>query len=125
MTPGSFNLTTTFSSSTQLLTKEIALGSVAGFASGYTLKQIGKILAILIGSGFIGLQVARAKGWIDSPKWDVINQQIIENLDFNGDGIADGKDVAIGCRRLIDWLGFGLPSGSAFAGCFFLGFWMG
>jgi len=48
---------------TPLLT-QLGVGGVAGLCTGYALKKIGKLIAIILGLAFIGLELLAYKGII-------------------------------------------------------------
>lgn len=100
--------------------KEIGIGTVAGIATGYTLKQLSKMLALAIGTGFIGIQVARSKGWL-TPNWDKMQEGMVQACDMDGDGKFTPADIQVGTKKLLDYLGFGLPSATSFVAGFYLG----
>ena len=64
----------------------MGIGSVCGFASGYALKKVGKVTAVVFGLGFIGFQIARHQGLVENPDWQRIEQEITRRLDADGDG---------------------------------------
>lgn len=101
-------------------TKEIGIGCLAGVASGYTVKQVSKVLALLIGVSFVGVQAARSKGWI-TPHWDKMQTELVQNCDMNGDGKITFEDLQIGIQKLTNFLGAGLPSVSSFLAGFYFG----
>jgi len=98
----------------------IGMGSIVGFTSGLAMKKVGKALAVVIGTGFIGLQVASACGYIEV-KWDEVGQSAKKKMDANQDGVLDTKDVKEWWVRLKKLLEYKLPS----AGGFSLGFLYG
>ena len=100
--------------------KEIGIGTIAGVATGYTLKQLSKLFALAIGAGFIGLQVARSKGWI-TPHWDKIEETMVKAVDQDGDGKFTTNDIQVGTKKMMDYLGFGLPSAGSFVAGFYVG----
>jgi len=54
-------------SSTDILTpmiSELGIGGIGGFVVGYALKKIAKIVAIILGIGFVGLQYLAYKDFI-------------------------------------------------------------
>lgn len=70
---------------------QLGIGGVCGFASGYALKKVGKVTAVVFGLGFIGFQVARHQGLVENPDWQRIENEITRRLDADGDGKITGK----------------------------------
>jgi uncharacterized membrane protein (Fun14 family) len=105
----------------RLCTLQISLGSVAGFCSGYALKKVSKAAAIVIGLGFVGIQLARHNGLISDVNWGMVQEKLVQALDADGDGQVSVQDLKTHLGKLIDVLGFNLPSGAAFGAAFFLG----
>ena len=64
----------------------IGMGGIVGFTSGIALKKIGKALAVVIGTGFIGLQLASVMGFVDV-KWDHVAQSAKTKMDVNQDAL--------------------------------------
>eukprot|EP01138_Halocafeteria_seosinensis_P014441 gb/GECG01014742.1/.p1 GENE.gb/GECG01014742.1/~~gb/GECG01014742.1/.p1 ORF type:complete len:197 (+),score=16.47 gb/GECG01014742.1/:1-591(+) len=104
---------------------QMGIGSVCGFASGYALKKVGKVTAVVFGLGFIGFQIARHQGLVENPDWQRIEKEITRRLDADGDGKITNADLRHHYHQVVEFLGFGLPSGAAFAGGFFLGIKLG
>jgi uncharacterized membrane protein (Fun14 family) len=100
---------------------QISLGSIAGFCSGYALKKVSKAAAIVVGLGFVGLQLARYNGLISEVHWGKVQSSLITALDADGDGEVTVRDLKTHLGRIIDVLGFNLPSGAAFGTSFVLG----
>ena len=98
----------------------IGMGGIVGFTSGIALKKIGKALAVVIGTGFIGLQLASVMGFVDV-KWDHVAQSAKTKMDANQDGILDTEDVKEWWKRLKKLLTYKIPS----AGGFTVGFLYG
>jgi len=48
---------------TPLLT-QLGVGGIAGLCTGYALKKIGKLIAVILGIAFIGLELLAYKGII-------------------------------------------------------------
>jgi len=61
-------------------TKQIIIGSVTGWATGYSTMKIGKTAAFLIGGGIILLEVANEQGWIKID-WNKVTKQIDKAAD--------------------------------------------
>lgn len=71
---------------TPLLT-QLGVGGVAGLCVGYALKKIGKLVAILLGLAFLGLELLAYKGIIsiDYSALEVWAKEIIGQV-----GVAEG-----------------------------------
>lgn len=104
---------------------QLSFGGLAGFCSGYAVKKVGRAAAIIIGLGFIGVQVARLNGQIQDPDWQSVNAALVRALDTDGDGKITVLDLKNHLNKSIQVLGFGVPSGAAFAGAFVLGLKIG
>eukprot|EP00808_Paulinella_micropora_P003221 g63200.t1 len=101
--------------------KGAAFGTAVGFCSGYALKTVGKSVAVLVGMGFIALQLAQAQGYI-SVDWGKVERGVTSTLDQDGDGQLTPEDLRIAKEKMVRNLSIGLPSqGAGFA----VGFYMG
>ena len=98
----------------------IGMGGIVGFTSGIALKKIGKALAVVIGTGFIGLQLASVMGYVDV-KWDNVAQSAKTKMDANQDGILDTEDVKEWWKRLKKLLTYKIPSAGGFSVGFLYG----
>ncbi|HNX75454.1 MAG TPA: FUN14 domain-containing protein [Candidatus Rifleibacterium sp.] len=83
-------------------------GGVAGWAVGYTLKKVAKMLALIIGVAFISLQVLAFKNYIYID-WARIKSAV------------PGESLEDSASGLMSILTYNLP----FAGSFIVGFWLG
>lgn len=61
-------------------TKQIVIGSLTGWATGYSTMKIGKTAAFLIGGSIIFVQVANEQGWIKID-WNKVTKQIDKAAD--------------------------------------------
>ena len=59
---------------------KVSFGSLMGFCSGYALKQVGKIAAVVLGAGFIAVQTAVSYGYIDV-NWEKVKDDAIKKID--------------------------------------------
>lgn len=96
---------------------QLSYGFVCGYCSGYALKKIGKVGAIVFGLGFMTLQTLSYSGYIqvDHQK---MKKDIYNNLDFNEDGKVDEKDRDIAVNKVMEVLQFNMPAGGGFAAGF-------
>ena len=104
----------------QPILANIGMGSLVGFTSGIALKKAGKALAVVIGTGFIGLQLASAMGFVDV-KWDNVAQSAKTKMDANQDGVLDVKDAKEWWTRLKMLLTRKVPSAGGFSVGFLYG----
>ena len=49
------------------LAKRLGYGGFMGFLSGYALKYVGKVAAIVVGTGFVAIQIVREES-VDSSR---------------------------------------------------------
>jgi len=90
----------------------VGLGGFLGFFSGYAAKKIAKIMAFIIGTIFIILQILAFTGYI-TINWNAI-------LNSTG-GYFEKSSVEHGFNYFLNILTVNLP----FAGSFIAGFWFG
>jgi uncharacterized membrane protein (Fun14 family) len=55
--------------------QQLSFGGIAGFAAGYALKKLGKLVALGVGLLFIALQLLAYYGFI-SVDWGVVQRQV-------------------------------------------------
>ncbi len=91
---------------------QITFGGLAGFVTGYALKKIGKVLAVVLGLGFILLQLLAYAGYVQID-WVRIQQSVQPLL--SQDNLRTGWD------QLVRLLTYNLP----FAGGFTVGLLIG
>lgn len=85
----------------------LSYGFVAGYASGYALKKVGRVAAVVLGTAFLGMQTLAASGYVtvDHAK---IQHRLEDLMDRNKDGkvnASDLKDVVESARKVA---GFGI-----------------
>lgn len=90
----------------------LGLGGLAGYAAGYALKQVGRIVALLVGLFFIGVQVLAYQGYLQVD-WVGIQRDLAPALEPTA--------VQGAWERLLGVLTYNLP----FAAGFVPGFWIG
>ncbi len=88
---------------------EIGIGGVGGFLAGWALKKAAKIMAIIIGVAFLGLQYMAYKGII-AIDYSALTSWVNELL-----------GQASGVQNLITDFIVHAPFGAAFIGGFYLG----
>lgn len=92
------------------LAGEVGIGAVGGFLVGYALKKIAKILAVILGLGFLLLQYLAYKGII------VINYDALQDWVLHLLGLTEGTQSV-----LVDALSH-VPFGASFAFGLYMGF---
>mmetsp|Transcript_17067 Transcript_17067/g.21267 ORF Transcript_17067/g.21267 Transcript_17067/m.21267 type:complete len:154 (+) Transcript_17067:96-557(+) len=93
---------------------QIGLGGVVGYCSGCAAKTIGKAIALLSGVVFIGVQSAVYTGYVDVD-WDKVKEDVIEEIDTDGDGEITTSDFLTYWRKLKKILTNKVPSASGFS----------
>ncbi len=91
------------------LAGEIGIGGIGGFLAGWALKKAAKIMAIIIGVAFLGLQYMAYKGVI-AIDYSALTSWVNELL-----------GQASGVQNLITDFIVHAPFGAAFIGGFYLG----
>ncbi len=100
---------------------QLTFGGVAGFCSGYAVKKVGRVAALVGGLAFIGVQLARYQGFSPEPNWEAVNSGFVRALDADGDGKITINDVKSHADKVISILGFNVPGGAAFGAAFLVG----
>ncbi|ORX43797.1 hypothetical protein BCR36DRAFT_586498 [Piromyces finnis] len=100
--------------------KEISIGCIAGFCSGYATKKLSKGAGVAIGAGFLGIQALNYLGLV-TVHWDVLEKKLVSSLDQDEDGKLTQKDVNIATARYIHLLTQDLPFAGGFVASFALG----
>lgn len=99
---------------------QLSYGFVCGYCSGYALKKVGKIAAVMTGLGFMTLQTLNYSGYIKVDH-EKLKKDVEGLMDLNEDGQVDEKDLAVASDKIVEIMSFGLPSGCGFAAGFFGG----
>lgn len=94
------------------LASQLGVGLVAGFAAGYALKKVGKLLAVAIGLLFVVVQVLAWQGFL-TVNWGEVEARV--------DPLLEVDSLESGWRALVDALTYNL----AFAGAFVPGLVLG
>jgi uncharacterized membrane protein (Fun14 family) len=94
------------------LASQLGVGLVAGFAAGYALKKVGKLLAVAIGLLFVVVQVLAWQGFL-TVNWGEVEARV--------DPLLEVDSLESGWRALVDVLTYNL----AFAGAFVPGLILG
>lgn len=89
---------------------EVGIGAVGGFLVGYALKKIAKMLAVILGLGFLALQYLAYKGIIVI-NYDALREWLLRLL-----GLTEGTRSVV-----VDAISH-VPFGASFAFGLYLGF---
>lgn len=100
---------------------DATFGTVCGFCSGYTLKKIGRGVALAFGLAFVGLQLSAFNGLINPIDWSPIKLFLEQLFDQDGDGSFGQSDFELIGWKLFSLLQVGLPSTVGFGSGLFLG----
>jgi len=97
-----------------------SFGSVVGYCSGYTIKQLGKMAAVVLGAGFILVQTCASYGYIQVD-WVKVKGDAIKKVDTDGDGEFGAEELKVYWGKLKSLL----TTNMANTGGFSLGFLYG
>ncbi|KAG0338397.1 FUN14 domain-containing protein 1 [Podila humilis] len=101
--------------------KELTFGAAMGLCSGYLFKKLGKMMMLVVGLGFVWLQLLSSSGYIQV-NWVKVEHKFKQQFDLDNDGKVTLNDAKHGFRGLIELLTRNFQFKSTFAGGFFLGF---
>ncbi|KAG0378935.1 FUN14 domain-containing protein 1 [Mortierella sp. AD032] len=102
-------------------TKELTFGMAMGLCSGYLLKKLGKLMMLVVGLGFVSLQLLVNSGYIQV-NWKKIEHKFVDQFDVDRDGKVTVNDAKHGFRWLMGLLTKNFQFKSTFVGGFVLGF---
>lgn len=85
--------------------QQISFGALAGFATGYALKKVGKVLAIVLGLLFVALQLLAYYGIVEI-NWGVVQDQV--------DPLLEPESLGSMWRRLVELLTYNITFAAAF-----------
>lgn len=92
---------------------QLSYGFVCGYCSGFALKKVGKVGAVVFGLGFISIQSLSYAGYIKVDHERIKNH--VENImDLNNDGKVDKEDADQAMGKVMEVLTYNLPGGSGF-----------
>ncbi|CAN8072758.1 unnamed protein product [Agarophyton chilense] len=94
---------------TSATSNQLTVGSVLGFATGYTTKRVGQLLLVLIGCQLVALQLMAQRAWV------VVNWQLISK-DLSPHVERDRFD------RVLEAIKLKMPFAGAFTASFYAGF---
>ncbi|KAF9330864.1 hypothetical protein BG006_006216 [Podila minutissima] len=101
--------------------KELTFGAAMGLCSGYLFKKLGKMMMLVVGLGFVWLQLLASSGYIQV-NWVKVEHKFKQQFDLDNDGKVTLNDAKHGFRAIIELLTRNFQFKSTFAGGFFLGF---
>lgn len=102
-------------------TKELSFGAAMGLCSGYLFKKLGKMFLLVVGLGFVCLQLLSNSGYV-KVDWSLVESKFKNQLDLDKDGKVTVKDAQHGFQWIISLLTRNFQFKSTFATGFFLGF---
>lgn len=92
--------------------EQLGFGVVAGFVAGYALKKVGKLLAIVLGVFFVGLQLLAWSGYL-TVEWGRVQQDV--------EPLFATESLNAFWRSLVSVLTYNVPFAAAFVPGFLLG----
>eukprot|EP00560_Eucampia_antarctica_P008396 CAMPEP_0197825954 /NCGR_PEP_ID=MMETSP1437-20131217/2979_1 /TAXON_ID=49252 ORGANISM="Eucampia antarctica, Strain CCMP1452" /NCGR_SAMPLE_ID=MMETSP1437 /ASSEMBLY_ACC=CAM_ASM_001096 /LENGTH=122 /DNA_ID=CAMNT_0043426183 /DNA_START=393 /DNA_END=761 /DNA_ORIENTATION=+ len=96
---------------------QLSYGFVCGYCSGFALKKVGKVGAVVFGLGFMSLQSLSYAGYIKVDH-DRIKNHVETILDLNNDGKVDKEDADQAMGKVMEVLNYNLPAGGGFGAGF-------
>jgi uncharacterized membrane protein (Fun14 family) len=102
------------------MASQISFGGICGWCAGMASKQIGKTAAVVIGTGFIGMQVLACNGYVHV-NWKKMEADVMGVLDLNKDGKVDHHDLKGWLDKGLSVCRYNMPSSAGFAGGFLIG----
>lgn len=100
---------------------QFATGTIFGICSGFAARKAFRVGAVVVGAGFMSLQLLQYYGYI-TIEWKTIEQELLSRLDLNKDGRVDERDLEIAKQRFMKALTWGLPCAGGFTTGFLIGF---
>lgn len=85
--------------------QQLSFGALAGFAAGYALKKVGKLVAVGVGLLFVALQLLAYYGVIEV-NWGVVQGHV--------DPLLEPENLNSAWRGLVDLLTFNITFAAAF-----------
>ena len=95
-------------------------GFITGYASGYCVRRVARVLAFAVGGIFLVTQTLSYYGYLKVDH-DLIKEDIEKRFDINRDGIIDEIDGQIVYNKFQDVLSHNMPAGSGFIGGLLMG----
>ncbi|KAF8943353.1 FUN14 domain-containing protein 1 [Haplosporangium gracile] len=101
--------------------KELTFGMAMGLCSGYLFKKLGKLMMLVVGLGFVAVQLMVNSGYIHV-NWKKLEGRFVDQFDVDRDGKVTVNDAKHGFRWLMNLLTKNFQFKSTFVGGFVLGF---
>ncbi|KAJ3151193.1 FUN14 domain-containing protein 2 [Geranomyces michiganensis] len=98
----------------------MTLGGALGAFTGFFTAKIGKVVAFVIGGGFVAMQLLAHAGFI-TVSWSNISNSFNKQFNANEYGEVPPSTISLIVRRMLRWLTADVP----FTGGFIAGFWLG
>ena len=92
--------------------EQLGFGVVAGFVAGYALKKVGKLLALVLGLFFIGVQLLAWSGYL-TIEWGRVQAEV--------EPLFASESLDAFWRNLLAVLTYNVPFAAAFVPGFLLG----
>lgn len=92
--------------------QQIGFGALAGFVAGYALKKVGKVLALVLGLFFVGLQLLAWNGFV-TIEWGRVQAEV--------EPLLETSSLNEGWRSLVTVMTYNLPFAAAFVPGFLVG----
>ncbi|KAF9953514.1 FUN14 domain-containing protein 1 [Mortierella alpina] len=102
-------------------TKELTFGMAMGLCSGFLFKKLGKMMMLVVGLGFVSLQMLTSSGYVQV-NWALIERRFKDQFDVDRDGKVTMNDAKHGFRWLMELLTRNFQFKSTFVGGFVMGF---
>eukprot|EP00048_Salpingoeca_helianthica_P015677 m.227992 g.227992 ORF g.227992 m.227992 type:complete len:170 (+) comp17374_c0_seq1:21-530(+) len=99
---------------------KLTFGAITGYCAGYASKKISKAAAMVVGTGFIALQILAYNGYV-TVNWKKVEDDVMKKLDANGDGVVDAKDLQPFFKKTMSALQYNMPSSTGFVTGYVLG----
>ncbi|RUS19163.1 FUN14 family-domain-containing protein [Endogone sp. FLAS-F59071] len=99
---------------------ELAFGTSLGFCTGYLIKKVGRVFALMVGVTFVLLQYLSFKGLV-TVHWDRMAWHYTNQLDKDKDGKVTASDLRTIMAALLDFLTANFQFKSTFVGGFYAG----
>ncbi|KAF9930471.1 FUN14 domain-containing protein 1 [Linnemannia zychae] len=101
--------------------KELTFGMAMGLCSGYLFKKLGKLMMLVIGLGFVSLQLLVNSQYV-TVNWSKIESKFVDRFDVDRDGKVTVNDAKHGFRWLMNILTRNFQFKATYVTGFVLGF---
>lgn len=75
--------------------RKISLGMITGFATGYAVKKVGKVVLLGAGIIFVSVQILSYLGYVETVRWDKVEKDLVSKLDTDGSGELTTKVLCV------------------------------